>query len=200
MRIFRQSVSGHHQIAQCLRDFDKDFPDPLTVTYQAITAYVVRHLPNIRAASGIANSTMTGRALMSEDTSSQSPQTMNSAELQGAYAVLAHKYQNFQQRQKRTGNGKNNGGKRQKASKTANAEPVTAASCKFYCHAHGYQNSHQSAQCKVTSNQKGNFTPEMRKASDPQHPAGGSTLVRGQSSNPPPYADDSVHARIRRPC
>jgi hypothetical protein len=65
VRIFRQSVSSHHQIAQCLRDFDKDFPGPLTVTYQAITAYVVRYLPNIRAAAGIATTTMTGRALMS---------------------------------------------------------------------------------------------------------------------------------------
>jgi hypothetical protein len=31
VRIFRQSVSGHYQIAQCLADFDKNFPDPLTV-------------------------------------------------------------------------------------------------------------------------------------------------------------------------
>jgi hypothetical protein len=126
---------------------------------------------------------------MSEDISSQSApsaHTMNLAELQGAYAVLAYKHQNLQQRQKRNSNGRNNGGKRQKADKTVTAEPVTAASCKFYCHAHGYQNSHQSAQCKVMSSQRGNFTPEMRKAPDPQHPAGGSTLVRGQSSNPPP--------------
>jgi hypothetical protein len=64
VRMFRQSVSAHHQIAQCLRDYDKDYPDPLTVTYQSITEYVVKHLPNIRAASGLPASIPTGRVLM----------------------------------------------------------------------------------------------------------------------------------------
>jgi hypothetical protein len=43
--MFRQSVSAHHQIAQCLRDYDKDVFDPLTVNYQSITDYVVKYLP-----------------------------------------------------------------------------------------------------------------------------------------------------------
>jgi hypothetical protein len=101
VRMFRQSVTGHHQIAQCLRDFDKNFPDPLTVTYQAITAYVVKHLPNIRAAAGIANSTPAGRALMASlhtDDSSASARpahSMSLLELQCAYSVLEHKNQNL---------------------------------------------------------------------------------------------------------
>jgi hypothetical protein len=182
VRIFRQSVSGHHQIAQCLRDFDKDFPDPLTVTYPAITAYVVKHLPNIRAAAGIVPASASGRVLMATETSSQSAHTMSLAELQGAYAVLEHKHQNLQQRNKRSADGKGKDGKKQKANKAADpGQSITAASCKFYCHAHGYQNSHQSSQCKVMENQPDNFTPAMRKANNPRHPAGGSELVRGQS-------------------
>jgi hypothetical protein len=106
---------------------------------------------------------------------------MSLAELQGAYAVLEHKHQNLQKRQKKTGNDKT-GGKRHKGTKgNEPAQPITAASCKFYCHAHGHQNSHNSAQCKVMANQTGNFTAAMRKAPDPQQPPGGSTLVKGQT-------------------
>jgi hypothetical protein len=118
---------------------------------------------------------------MAAETSSQSAHTMSLAELQGAYAVLEHKHQNLQQRNKRNANGKGKDGKKQKANKTADPDqPITAASCTFYCYAHGYQNSHQSSQCKVMANQPDNFTPAMRKANDPRHPAGGSELVRGQ--------------------
>jgi hypothetical protein len=106
VRIFRRSVAGHQQIAQCLRDFDKDFPDPLTVTYQDITAYVVKHLPNIRAAAGMDASSTMGRALMATASAPPSTHEMTMAELQGAYAVLAHKHQNLQKRQNKTGNGK----------------------------------------------------------------------------------------------
>jgi hypothetical protein len=57
---------------------------------------------------------------------------MSLAELQGAYAVLEYKRQNLQKRQRRLGNDKN-GGKRQKGAKdTEPAQPITAASCKFY--------------------------------------------------------------------
>jgi hypothetical protein len=140
VRMFRQSVSAHHQIAQCLRDYDKDFPDPLTATYQSITEYVVRHLPNIRAASGLSASTPTGRVLMTAssgnpDDNSRPALSMSLVELQCAYSVLEHKHQNLQKRQKKR---KTQGTKRQKDGKTPQSDqPVTAASCKFYCHAHG---------------------------------------------------------------
>ena len=58
--------------------------------------------------------------------------------------------------------------------------PVRAEDCTSYCHAHGYQSSHTSALCKVMANQKQNFTAEMRKATGPNSPPGGSTLVRGR--------------------
>jgi hypothetical protein len=105
---------------------------------------------------------------------------MSLVELQCAYSVLEHKHQNLQKRQKQR---KPQGTKRQKDEKASKSDqPVTAASCKFYCHAHGYQNSHTSAQCKVMLNQKANFTAEMRQATDPTHPHGGSTSIRGQDN------------------
>jgi hypothetical protein len=196
VRMFRQSVSAHHQIAQCLthhqiaqclRDYDKDFPDPLTVTYQSITEYVVRHLPNIRAASSLSVSTPTGRVLMATasgdpDTQTRPAHAMSLVELQCAYSVLEHKHRNLQKRQKR-GKRTAQDTKRHKDGKTTQSDqPITAASCKFYCHAHGYQNSHTSAQCKVVLSQKANFTTEMRQATSPTNPPGGSTSIRGQDN------------------
>ena len=185
VRMFRQSVSAHHQIAQCLHDHDKDFPDPLTITYESITEYVVKHLPNIRAASGLSASIPTGRVLMAvssgiPDDKSRPALSMSLVELQCAYSVLEHKHQNLQKRQKKR---KPQDMTRPKDGKTPQSEqPVTAASCKFYCHAHGYQNSHTSAQCKVMLNQKASFTAEMRQATDPTSPPGGSTSIRGKDN------------------
>ncbi len=34
--IFKRLVIGHHQIALCLQDFDKEFTDPLANTYDQI--------------------------------------------------------------------------------------------------------------------------------------------------------------------
>jgi hypothetical protein len=45
VRIFRKSVAGHHQIAQCLADHDRLNADPLQVTFNTITTYVTTH-PN----------------------------------------------------------------------------------------------------------------------------------------------------------
>jgi hypothetical protein len=41
-----------------------------------------------------------------------------------------------------------------------------------------HQNSHPSSQCKVMISQPQNFTAEMRRATDPDHPPGGSRAVR----------------------
>ncbi len=51
--ILKRSVIGHHQIALCLQDFDKDFTDPLANTYDQITAYVAKRLPVIRASADL---------------------------------------------------------------------------------------------------------------------------------------------------
>ena len=63
--IFRKSVLGHHLIAGILADFDHENLDPLLQTYDNITAYVKKHLPNVRSAADMASSA--GRALSAVD-------------------------------------------------------------------------------------------------------------------------------------
>ena len=178
--IFKRSVIGHHQIALCLQDFDKEFTDPLATTYDQITAYVAKRLPVIRAAADLSASVTTGRAFSATPGSLDVPKstppavtTMTLGELQCAYSVLEYKHRNLQTQQKRTG----------KKQKTTNRDKSAANAKKpsLYCYAHGTQGSHTSAQCKVMAGQPHNFTAEMRKASNPHQPPGGSTFVRGQA-------------------
>jgi hypothetical protein len=186
VRLFRLSVAGHYQIAQCLRDFDKDYPDQLSVTYHDITSYVVKHLPNIRAAAGIENATPVGiRAHMAATTSGEGQEhtTMTLPELQVAYSAMLQKLKNNDSQKRRNRGGDNKDKKRPK-SNTPSKTGQTAQpdKCKHYCYAHGSQNSHTFAQCKVMANQPENFTPEMRRATNAHSPHGGSTLVKGQEN------------------
>ena len=179
--IFKRSVIGHHQIAQCLQDFDKTYTDPLTTTYDQITAYVAKRLPIIRAAAELSASVTTGRAFGAAAIEQPDPVrtgatptvSMSLAELQCAYSVLEYKHKNLQSSRDRKG-------KRQKKTPTDNAPGKPKASM-HYCYAHGSQGSHTSAQCKVMAGQPHNFTAEMRKATNSTQPPGGSTFVRGQS-------------------
>ena len=190
VRIFRKSVLGHHIIAGILADFDHENLDPLLHTYDLITTYVKKHLPNLRAAADMASSS--GRALSMMDAvsaqrdvhstgGSRPAKDMGHAELLCAFSVLEQKHKNLQQNQKRSskrtktqGNGKDN----KKAKALQSNAPIKAEDCTSYCHAHGYQSSHTSALCKVMANQTQNFTPEMRRATGPNSPPGGSRLVR----------------------
>jgi hypothetical protein len=75
---------------------------------------------------------------------------MTMAELQCAYSVLEYKHKALQtSRQKRQGNGQDKRGKKAKNEGKEPQESFTKEDCKYYCHAHGYQNSHNSGQCKV---------------------------------------------------
>lgn len=190
VRIFRKSVSGHHQITQCLADFDRLNSDPLLHTFRAITEYVAKHLPNIRAAAAMQSTTMPQMFAGMADTVKSAPQpkshmAMTMAELQCAYSVLEYKHGNLQRNRqsqgKRNAQHQNANRDSKKTKQTApHAPPQTAAECREYCHAHGYQNSHSSAQCKVMANQKQNFSEAMRKATSPSNPPGGSQLVSGR--------------------
>ncbi len=105
---------------------------------------------------------------------------MTMAELMCAYSVLEYKHKTLQtSKQKRQGNGKDKRGKRAKGGGEIQ-ETFAKEECKYYCHAHGYQNSHNSGQCKVMANQPNNFSAERRRATDPNTPPGGSTVVRGK--------------------
>jgi hypothetical protein len=154
-------------------------------TYDAIVGFVATHLPNIRAAAGLSSSAMTGKAFQVSGTQGVSPAAtplqMTMAELQCAYSVLEYKHKALQtSRQKRQGNGKDKRGKEARSDGKETQEPFTKEDCKHYCHAHGYQNSHNSSQCKVMANQPNNFSAERRRATDPNTPPGGSTAVRGK--------------------
>jgi hypothetical protein len=61
VKIFRQSVQHHHQIAKTLESYDKGQPNPKTHTFAAITQHVKTQLPPILSAAG---ATATGRALL----------------------------------------------------------------------------------------------------------------------------------------
>jgi hypothetical protein len=143
---------------------------------------VTTHLPNIRAAADLSSST-SGRALTVQQATASTPaitpkmQEMSMLELQSAYSVLEHKHSNLQKRQRRGDKGKKDD-KRQKGA--AKAMTGRAEECAHYCHAHGYNNSHESAQCKVMASQKANFTEDMRKTTSPTNPPGGSRLIRGK--------------------
>ncbi len=148
-------------ITGILADFDHENLDPLLQTYDNITAYVKKHLPNVRSAADMASSV--GRALSAVDagaaslahspsTSTKSAKDMCHAELLCAFSVLEHKHKNLQQNQKRASKrGKDQGnGKDTKKLRTPQSNaPVRAEDCTSYYHAHGYQSSHTSALCKV---------------------------------------------------
>jgi hypothetical protein len=184
VRIFRKSVIGHHLIADCMRDFDREFPDPLLHRYHDIITYVKTHLPNIRASASL-SSTSTGKAYQASSfspaaTPATATMNMTLTELQCAYSVLEYKHKALQgNRQKRSGGGKDRDGKKPRSGGKTTAD-TTTDECKFYCHVHGYQNSHNSSQCKVMSSEPQNFNTDMRKASNPDHPPGGFRAVRGK--------------------
>jgi hypothetical protein len=176
---FRKSVAMHPQIQECLGDYDKKVEDPLLHTYDAIVGYVATHLPSISAAAGLSSSAMTGKAFQVSGTQGVStaatPLQMTMAELQCAYSVLECEHKALQtSRQKRQGNGKEKRGKKARSDGKETQESFTKEDCKYHCHSHGYQNSHNSSQCKVMANQPNNFSSEQRRAMDP--------LRRGKSN------------------
>jgi hypothetical protein len=154
VRTFRQSVLGHHLIAGILADFDHENLDPLLQTYDHITAYVKKHLPNLRAAAEMASSA--GRALSVVGPAaalhaSTSASGSKAAREMCAFSVLEHKHRNLQLNQKKAKRAKGQGNdKDNKKPRTSQSNaPITATDCTSYCHAHGYQSSHPSALCKV---------------------------------------------------
>jgi hypothetical protein len=162
-----------------LSDYNRLHPDPLKHTY-ADTAYVVKYLPNIRAAAQIA-STTTGRVSTVSATPAEAPKAMaemSFTELQCAYSVMAYKLENQHKKRPKGARQKKQTDKRQKG---AGGTALPNDKCTHYdCHAHGAQNSHSSSQCKVMASQPQHFTAAMRSATSPNSPPGGSTLVRGR--------------------
>jgi hypothetical protein len=93
-------VIGHHLIADCMLDFDREFPDPLLHRYADIISYVKTHMPNIRASANLSSSA-SGKAYQASSmtaTTTPAPSTMNMtmAQLQCAYSVLEYKHKALQ--------------------------------------------------------------------------------------------------------
>jgi hypothetical protein len=100
VRLFRKSVTAHHQIAECMRDFDRIYPDPLLHTYDALISFIKTHLPNIRAAANLSSFTTSGKAFQAQlphtSAAATAPLQMTMAKLQCAYFVLEYKHRALQ--------------------------------------------------------------------------------------------------------
>ena len=173
VEIFRETVCAHPLILKVLEEFDFDFPDVRTCSYAQICDFLILHLPNIKHA--------------------QSAATKASANLVAAtaYATLEAESQRLRaevdklKRRQTPGTNKNQNqrSKKQRGKLKGNVQRETdqPTTTLKYCHAHGYQRSHVSSECKLLAADK-KFTAAMRTAKDPNHPPGGSTKINGQAA------------------
>ena len=182
VKFFRQSVQHHHQIAETLKSFDRDHPNPKSHTYALIIAHVRVQLPPILSAAG---------TNVAAKTAFHAEPTMSHADLLTAYAALmeqhtkgvaASKRQLQKQQEQQRANKRRRGEGREPTAIKDAVDPDRP--CEFYCYTHGKQNSHASPQCKVMLNDKANFTDAMRKAKTPRDVPGGSTSVKGKTGPP----------------
>jgi hypothetical protein len=88
VKVFRQSVQHHHQIAETLKTFDSANPNPKSHTYTLITQHVRVQLPPILSAAG--TSPATTSAFHAEP-------IMSHAELITAYAALMEQHKKRRQ-------------------------------------------------------------------------------------------------------
>ena len=183
VEIFRETVCAHPMIVKVLENFDFDFPNSKLVTYEHITAYLILHLPNVKHAQ----MTATRATANLVNANAYSVLTAESQRLKAENEQLKRKQKDGKNRQKRGKKGKPNEGKpneqKNKDPKHTNRQARTAnepvANMK-YCHGHGYQHSHTSAECKLLAGDKKKYNAEMKRAKGPNHPPGGSTKVNGQ--------------------
>lgn len=172
--LFRESVSGHPIIVKALETFDFEFPDSTLTTYEQVTAYLVLHLPNLRHAQLAATRAAANLVAATAYTTLEA----ESKRLQAEMEKLKR------QRPRGTKNSKNKNKKQQRKKQMGKGnDPAESPSTELkYCYGHGYQKSHNSADCKLLAGDKKKFTAEMRRATGPNHPPGGSTKINGQTA------------------
>ena len=178
VEIFRETVSAHPLIVKILETFDFEFPDSKLVTFEQVTAYLVLHLPNVKhaqlAAARASANLVAATAYSTLETESQRlraeidrlkrKRTDNQNKGKG-------KRKGQQGKGKRTGqqtNPKNEGTKLHQA-----RTPEEPTKDMKYCHGHGFQHSHTSAECKLLAGDKRKYNAEMRRSKGPNHPPGG---------------------------
>ena len=127
VKMFRQSVQHHPQIARTLASFDEAHPNPKTHTYAQITAHVGTQLPPILSAAGAG---VTGKAFHAGPVNHEQLH----AELLVAYAALQAKTQNPATTKRPSGAAKR---ARTRDNKRARGEGSTAKAeaktCDSYC-------------------------------------------------------------------
>ena len=189
--MFRETVSGHPIIVKVFETFDFEFPDPTLTTYEQLTAYLVVHLPNLRHAQLAATRANANLVAATAYTTLEAKAQRLKAEvekLKRKRTPAANKTTNKNKKQ----NEKQNRHKQKGQHKDETDTPTADLK---YCHGHGYQKSHTSAECKLLAADKSKFTPEMQRATGPHKPPGGSQKVNGQfvSGKPKAVIANMVH-------
>jgi hypothetical protein len=190
VRLFRKSVQGHHQIARTLETFDDRFLNPKTHTFQQVTTWVHEKLPPILTAAGKPQAlhVTTNTTVPTPIADIQSQLVALSAQI----AKLQGKGKRGREQDARRGSARRRGWDSTPSGSTSQTVS-TAKECEHYCFAHGSQNSHKSADCRVMANQKERFTRAMRNSTGPNNPPGGSTAVLGQT---PRRTPTTVHGNM----
>jgi hypothetical protein len=145
MDMFRETVSGHPIIVKVFETFDFEFPDPTLTTYEQLMAYLVVHLPNLRHAQLAATRATANLVAATAYTTLEAKAQRLKAEvdkLKRKRTPAANKNKNKNKKQ----NEKQNGRKQKEQHKDETDTPTTDLK---YCHSHGYQKSHISAECKL---------------------------------------------------
>jgi hypothetical protein len=142
---FRETVCTHPLITKLLETFDVDFPHTQLITYEQITAYLVLHLPILKhsqmMATRAAANLMTATAYSTLEAESQ--------RLKAENEKLKRKRPNQQTKQQSKNKKKNGKGKGKDSRRVKHDAASSSTETLKYCHGHGYQRSHTSAECKM---------------------------------------------------
>jgi hypothetical protein len=163
VEIFRESICTHPLISKVLETFDLTFPDAKAHAFTQISEYLIAHLPNLKHAQATATRATANMVALTAYSSLEVETKRIKAELEKL-------------KRKRKPDQKPNKLKQKKQ----NEKRADKVAVKQYCYAHGYQQSHTSAECKVLNGDKKRFTNAMRNSTGPNSPPGGSTRVNGQ--------------------
>jgi hypothetical protein len=167
VEIFREITCTHALIEKVLGAFDLEFPHSKGHTFAQISDYVVTHLPNLKHAQ-----------MISSRASANMVATKAYATLEVESKRLRNEHDQLKKKRPPRSNKKQ---KSQKQKATGHGKHTTGDTATLkYCHAHGFQPSHTSSECKVLAGDKKKYTPAMRRAQGPKDPPGGSTKVNKQ--------------------
>ena len=173
----RKSLSGNHLMETIISQYDFLHHDDSTHTFDAIVDYITDHLPNVQVAAKSA-SDATANIMASEVylTLQAENKSLKAQQSQGTRNQKKRKNAKGDKGTGKKGKGKH---KKNKQGNRSTGTPSEEKEAK-YCHGHGTQPSHTSAECKMMAADKTTFTAAMRNAKDADHPPGGCTRINGQ--------------------